>query len=449
MSRLYMYCMGDEDLKPELRAGAARIDISPPPGVDLTGFIARNGPNIGVHDPVCARALALEDGITRVLLIACDLLGLEAGTVAAIRCAIETATGIPAAHIMITCSHTHAGPACMMLRDGSTVDCGWLAALPQKLSTVAQNAVASLRTAKLAAGATNVDGISRNRRCTDGPLDTTLHLLRVTSLDDEPIAALVNFACHPVTTGPANRLVSADFPGVVCAGIEAEIGGIALFLNGASADVNPVTPSPFLDCRDGDFETVENNGRALAAAALERWNLLQPVAARSLRARSLQLQLPLLPPPSVEELKERASEYYAAMVGAMQSGDNNAWRFSTALLQWAMATLKEYRLGAVRRSVEAEVQVLSAGDIALVGVPGELFTALGQSIRCDSPAAHTFIATCTNGNIGYIAPREEYSNGGYEVDDAYHYYDYPSALAPEAGEAIVQAARELLNEQGI
>jgi hypothetical protein len=428
-----------------LSAGAARIDLTPPPGVDLTGFGWRDGPSTGVHDAIYARALALDDGTTRALLIACDLLGLEAGTVAALRAAIEAATGIPAAHIMLACSHTHAGPACMFLRNCGETDRGWLAALPQKLTAVAQEAVASLRAAKLAAGATTVEGVSCNRRHADGPLDTGLQLLRLTDCEGQPLAALVNFACHPITTGSANRLLSADFPGVICREIEARTGATALFLTGASADINPVTSSPELDCRDGSFEVLEHNGRQLAAAALECWDSARPLEMPALRVESVRLQLPLLPAPAVEELKTMAAEYYRAMADSVQSGDDFAYNIASARLQWAMATLKEHRLQAVRHSVEAENQVIAVGETAIAGVPGELFTRLGQIIRQKSPFAPTFISTCTNGNLGYIPAREEYSHGGYEICDAYQYYGYPAALAPAAGEAVVEAALKLLS----
>ena len=45
-----------------------------------------------------------------------------------------------------------------------------------------------------------------------------------------------------------------------------------------------------------------------------------------------------------------------------------------------------------------------------------------------------------NGDIGYIPTQPAYAQGGYEVEDAYKYYGYPAALAPQAGDLVLQGA---------
>lgn len=92
-----------------------------------------------------------------------------------------------------------------------------------------------------------------------------------------------------------------------------------------------------------------------------------------------------------------------------------------------------------------EIQLLRIGEFALVGIPGELFARLGLDIKCRSETIHTFVSTYTNGNVGYIPAREEYSYSGYEVAEAHRYYGYPSALTPEAGELIVATAVNGIN----
>src|SRR5256885_1977283 len=101
----------------QISAGVAQIDITPPVGMAMTGYIARAGNATGIHDPLAAKALVFDNGAQQAVIITCDLLGLDKHSVAVVRTAIETATGIPAANIMITCSHTHAGPATMVLQD--------------------------------------------------------------------------------------------------------------------------------------------------------------------------------------------------------------------------------------------------------------------------------------------------------------------------------------------
>src|SRR5436190_5371736 len=99
-----------------LRAGAAETVITPPPGVDLTGYGNRPSTSTGKHDDLYARALVLEAAGSRLALVSLDLLGFEVPDAGSLRRQIEGETGIPAEAVMLNCSHTHAGPATMRLR---------------------------------------------------------------------------------------------------------------------------------------------------------------------------------------------------------------------------------------------------------------------------------------------------------------------------------------------
>lgn len=55
------------------RAGVARADITPPPGVDLWGYSNRSGPATGTLDPLYARVLYLDGGRNSVSIITLDL----------------------------------------------------------------------------------------------------------------------------------------------------------------------------------------------------------------------------------------------------------------------------------------------------------------------------------------------------------------------------------------
>ena len=56
----------------DLRAGAAKVDITPAMGVSLDGSISKNGPATSVHDRLHARCLVLDDGGTKIALVVCD-----------------------------------------------------------------------------------------------------------------------------------------------------------------------------------------------------------------------------------------------------------------------------------------------------------------------------------------------------------------------------------------
>jgi neutral ceramidase len=104
-----------------LRAGVARVTISPPIGIPMSGFAGR-GPAAGLHDDLTATALVLEglrahladdppdNGITRLAIIACDLLFLRTEEVHAVRRAVGRLTDVPPEHLVVACSHTHYSP---------------------------------------------------------------------------------------------------------------------------------------------------------------------------------------------------------------------------------------------------------------------------------------------------------------------------------------------------
>ena len=52
------------------------------------------------------------------------------------------------------------------------------------------------------------------------------------------------------------------------------------------------------------------------------------------------------------------------------------------------------------------VQVLRLGNVALVGVPAELFASLGLAIRRRSPFRDTHVVGLANDTIGYVGDRE-------------------------------------------
>jgi hypothetical protein len=87
------------------------------------------------------------------------------------------------------------------------------------------------------------------------------------------------------------------------------------------------------------------------------------------------------------------------------------------------------------------VQALLIGDVAIVGVPGEFFTLLGQEIKRRSPFRYTYVFELANDYIGYIPDRAAFERGGYQVWTGLH-----SFLERGTGEAIVTEAVGLLEQ---
>jgi hypothetical protein len=118
-------------------------------------------------------------------------------------------------------------------------------------------------------------------------------------------------------------------------------------------------------------------------------------------------------------------------------------RVHGAMVGWSESTLAALRTGKVLRRVPAEAQVIRLNGIVLVGVPGEPFAQLGRAIKDQAGAEQVFVIGYANDDIGYIPAAEEYERGGYEIDEAYKYYGYPAALAPDAAELFLEAVLRL------
>ena len=101
-----------------MRAGRSRIDITPAEGVPMGGYVARTKGAEGIHDPLFARALVLDDGEGRVALVSADLCALDVAVAREVRQCIAQRTGIPADHVLLALTHTHAGPLVATRRIG-------------------------------------------------------------------------------------------------------------------------------------------------------------------------------------------------------------------------------------------------------------------------------------------------------------------------------------------
>jgi neutral ceramidase len=419
-----------------LKAGAAQVDITPPPGIPLTGFLSRLGPSTGIHDCLFARALTLETGGQQVMLITCDLLALDAPFVAAARAAIRDATGVPENNIMIACSHTHSGPATIFLRDCGEVDRPYLDSLRLRLVNAAQDAVSNLHEAKVGAGRGQVDKGVLNRRQPGTPTDPDLDVISFQGEAGKYLAILVNYACHPVCLEATNHLISADYPGYLTRTLQEQTHAVVLFTNGAAGDINPE--------RMGSFAFAEDLGGALATETLRVLDILEYQDTAVLLVTGETLDLPLQLPPTSDEIEQKVFEYQQRLVEAEAAGNVLKGKLHKAMLGWAEATLAGVLRGNVPAYVPAELQVICLGEVMLVGIPGEIFSELGKEIKSSTSMRQVTVLGYTNNDIGYIPARQAYAQGGYEINDAFKFYGYPAVLAPEAGDLVRQSAARLL-----
>jgi len=427
-----------------LRAGAAQVDITPRVGVWLTGYGSRIEPSVGVHDPLFARALYLESGRERAALVAVDIIGFDDDLVARIRDRVQQAAGIHPSHLMLAATHTHAGPSVKCLNRMAPADPDFLDRAVDGIAEAVAAAARSATDASIGAGfATGAIGVNRRQRTPQGivlgeqpagPIDRRVGVLRVDGKRG-PICVMLNHACHGVVLDDTNLLISADWPGAAARAMSERLASaMVMVTNGACGDINPA--------QRGSFDAVERQGAEIARAGLSIMDSIALSSQVEIEAGVRAIALPTRAPTAAEAQAD-AERSRAELARAQQAGDARAAKIHAAMLDWAREMCELPSRGAPAEPVAAEVQAITTDDIAIVGLPGEVFVEIGANIVAASPFQHTFIVGYANRLVGYIPTRQAFDEGGYEVDNAHRWYGF-LAFTPEVQGIVESAALELL-----
>ena len=108
LALLFFFLVGTASAQ-SLRVGFSEVDITPPVGAPLAGYYT-NRLATGTHDPLHAKAMVIEQGSTKVAMVACDLVSLPRELSQQARAIVEKRIGLAGDHIMITATHAHTTP---------------------------------------------------------------------------------------------------------------------------------------------------------------------------------------------------------------------------------------------------------------------------------------------------------------------------------------------------
>lgn len=439
-------------MEPSLYAGVARRAITPAKGIFLIGYGERTRGNIGVHDDLTATALFLGDGATRVAIVALDLLTINEFIVDRIRARLAPVEAV------LCCSHTHSAPIAFADEKSPRKDREYIDTLIHQIVSAVRAAEADAFPAHLEySSAEAFVGINRREKSPDGRMtigrnpggarDRSLQVMSI--LTDAGrrkgdragtrLATVVNYACHGTVLGPDNLLVSADWIGGMRARVEAELGGLVLFLQGAAANINPAMY--WNEARA--FEMVVEQGSSVAeavlAAAGSQSKRISTVPIRVTRAEAWL-------PTEARAVTPRPPKNYGKGLLSLARLPSFMVIFVDRLLdrRYPWKPVIEAKDGFW--SVPMRVNALRIGDLALVTLAAETFTEIGLKVKSASPAAHTLFASVTDGCISYLHTAEAHLEGGYEVDVAPLAYRYPGRLQARCEAIALHAVQQLLNK---
>jgi neutral ceramidase len=386
----------------EMKAGVAKIDITPPSGTLLWGYFDRQTGAQGVLDPLFARILVLEAGNTRLAYVDLDLgRTFGPGSLEWLRKTARQNSGID--DLVVQATHTHTGP--LIMDEYPAGPPAWETEDLNRIERAIHQATEQAVPVRLGVGYTAAF-IAYNRRRVDAdgtvsmlwsnttkaptyPVDPLVAVLRIDRMDGAPLAILVNYAAHPVTFGSDALRYSADFPGVMCRVVEQAFGGkpLAFFVQGAAGDINVFdagTPID-LDVAGRINWAGETLGKAAADAAKQIQTAVDPDPRIDFSDEPLALKLRWEPEKfkqeTLRELGPKAFDIFAAPIK------------DTYNLPVTVALINR--------------------KIAIVGMPGEPFVDFQTDLRAKCPVNDCFFLGYTNGYYGYFPTLKAAAEGGY------------------------------------
>ena len=281
-----------------LRAGLARVEITPSTFMDMYGYANRKcGQANGTHDPLSAKVLVLAAGDSRMAIVTLDLGSISSEKLGR---EVKDKLGIPV--LLLSASHTHSGPSYLPSWEGARSitppafePSPYQGELEGKILVAIGEATAHLFPARLGVGHGSLQ-LGYNRlllrdngraralfdnmeRVPYGPLDPEFTLLRVEDTSSGATRALlVHYACHAVVLGSTSCKYSADYPGELQARVEKALPGTqCMFIQGGAGDINPLFEGRTGD-EAKDFATMQTMGDLLADEVLRRVNEIKPTS---------------------------------------------------------------------------------------------------------------------------------------------------------------------------
>ena len=463
-----------------MRVGVGRAVITPPIGIEHAGWGAQIHHRAeGVHLDLFVTVLVVEGETQTLAILDYDLGDVTVKDSDRIRSDVAGVLGIDPRNVRVSYTHTHAGPVWSDLmgsragRGGHELTPGYRETVWSQTLGATRQAKAALRPARVAAGWGESD-IAVNRRLRaptgelvvgqnlDGFADHRVMVVRFDDLDENPLAALVCYAAHPIVLAYQNRLLSPDFPGVAKRVVQELTGAACLYLQGCAGNMMTI------EALTGDLGAAERMGTMLGAEAAKVFTGIrtrptrrrfagivesgaplgiwvdEPLQDREPLVRVVErdIEMPTRPTEDADLAEAHAESLSRRFLELERTGAPEEqvlearYRARRAIISsiWA-------KLCRGRPQLPTTLHGIRIDSVALLGFPGEPFSEIGARVRDASPFEYTHMAGYSNGHTGYVPTAEEFERGGYEPNWATAYTsEAASVLEREAGLLLADLA---------
>lgn len=427
-----------------LRAGGYSVDITPPLGISMPGgFTDRKAR--GVYDRLYASSLVLQNASREVALVSCDLIAVDAETVARVRSLASKLSGIPPENIMVAATHTHTGPQLSPLfYNIGGIDQAYVDFLVKQIASSIVEAKSRAVCARIGFAEGSEPTLVFNRRLMSsdgrvfmnfsvdktksmelglkplGPVDPSVGVVRIDDSNGQPLALIVEYALHNAVAG--GDLISSGFPGALRSNIRKLFGeGVTvLFFAGPCGNVNHIDISNLK--QPSGYPEVERIGMVLTGEVIKAW-----------------VNIPTTTEVDID-VRRRVIEIQERPLGKVDEGDRAFGNDNDIIRR----QYERERLEIIKRPigcVSVELSAILVNDAVFLMNPAELFVEFGLKLKERSPFLYTFPVELANGFVGYVPTRTAFDEGGYEPRRTV----YTSRLACDAGDIIVDELLHLIS----
>lgn len=483
-----------------LLAGVAKADITPRPGMPMTGYSANANYGDGFRTRIYSRVVYLKPVEGKpVALVACDLLAGSELVHRRLAELVAKKTDLDLGGIVMTATHTHSGPGnylgsnFYLLNAGNKggLDMQFFDFLTGQIASAIVEAYNARKPAKIATGTMEIYGFTRNRsieayranknadpeKAKDRlkAVNPVMHMLRVDLLDSAsgkyiPAGAFTSFSIHGTTVPDSNHLYNAD----VFAYIERELEWhvkkkynhefVHAVANATHADNSPNVAKG----RQG-FKESRRLGIGLGEKSIALFTSLETKLSGNAAVQSAIREVDYYKNNSIDgiALCDTPRVGNTLLAGAYDGGP-------TPILNW----LPFFREGSKRwiftggchknRRIAAwpiqslilprdefphriTYQIVKIADTVFIPLPYEVTMESGkrivESVRKKAAengmkwSGHFVVLSCSNGYTGYCTTPEEYSEQRYEGGHTLYGPNTAPFVAAQAGALAGELAR--------
>ncbi|HFJ9373686.1 alkaline ceramidase [Bacillus cereus] len=417
------------------KIGVCKVDITPPLGIDFIGYHRETGIN-NIEERIYGTIFVFEKDEMKTVFISIDNIGMLVEDTNIIRERVASRLHVPFERITVVYTHTHSGPETVgdqpLLKSYKTI----------LLNNVVQGAITAnnnMRLCEVGWGVTTGDiGVNRRERTPDGKakmgtniegiVDKRIGVLAMRNAESKELVGIVVFCtAHPNVLKGDSDVLSADYPGMTREILEKIVNCPVIIVQGAAGNVNAKYR--------GSREALKQMAYTLSGHVLTMLPIVTYSPIINLRTISSTMQMKLKDIPEIVEIRSMAQ------LAEKQWGVNTD--------EWLTIVLEKYKQCIRQLSVDLEVQLFQINDGMFSGIPMEPFSETALEMKESLQNELAFLGGYTNGYIGYLPTKEEFTYGGYEVElNPIVYGTVTNLLMPpeeNTAELIVQRVIKLHN----